>query len=208
MSLFSALSISALRNVRAANHAAEVITENLANAETTRTPDGGPYRRKDVVFESDGGSALVLIGIRRRDDAGWRVGLGDQRRSGRSGTALPARPSRCGSGRLCCLSANQSGGRNGGHDERIARVSGQHRFHERVERHDSAFDRFTAINEAMSLAITSLNSNVAVWRPAKHRAGRFFRQRRAVPASHPCLKAPSSRLNNLVSRRTKQYRVF
>ena len=26
--------------------------ENLANAETTRTPEGGPYRRKDVVFES------------------------------------------------------------------------------------------------------------------------------------------------------------
>ncbi len=27
--------------------------ENLANAETTRTPEGGPYRRKDVVFEED-----------------------------------------------------------------------------------------------------------------------------------------------------------
>jgi flagellar basal-body rod protein FlgC len=26
--------------------------ENLANAETTRTPEGGPYRRKDAVFES------------------------------------------------------------------------------------------------------------------------------------------------------------
>jgi flagellar basal-body rod protein FlgC len=31
---------------------AELLVENLANAETTRTPDGGPYRRKDVVFES------------------------------------------------------------------------------------------------------------------------------------------------------------
>jgi flagellar basal-body rod protein FlgC len=31
---------------------AEVLVENLANAETTRTPEGGPYRRKDVVFES------------------------------------------------------------------------------------------------------------------------------------------------------------
>src|SRR6185312_11135214 len=29
-----------------------LLTENLANAETTRTPEGGPYRRKDVVFES------------------------------------------------------------------------------------------------------------------------------------------------------------
>ena len=31
---------------------AELVTENLANAETTRTPDGGPYRRKDVVFQT------------------------------------------------------------------------------------------------------------------------------------------------------------
>jgi flagellar basal-body rod protein FlgC len=37
---------------------AEVLVENLANSETTRTPEGGPYRRKDVVFASDaaGGS--------------------------------------------------------------------------------------------------------------------------------------------------------
>jgi flagellar basal-body rod protein FlgC len=32
---------------------AELLVENLANADTTRTPDGGPYRRKDVVFQSD-----------------------------------------------------------------------------------------------------------------------------------------------------------
>src|SRR5581483_7475692 len=31
---------------------AEMLVENLANAETTRTPEGGPYRRKDVVFET------------------------------------------------------------------------------------------------------------------------------------------------------------
>ena len=30
----------------------ELLVENLANAETTRTPDGGPYRRKDAVFQS------------------------------------------------------------------------------------------------------------------------------------------------------------
>ncbi|MBF0628254.1 MAG: flagellar basal body rod protein FlgC [Magnetococcales bacterium] len=27
-----------------------IIAENLANAQTTRTPEGGPYRRKDPVF--------------------------------------------------------------------------------------------------------------------------------------------------------------
>jgi flagellar basal-body rod protein FlgC len=32
---------------------AELLVENLANAETTRTPEGGPYRRKDVLFQSE-----------------------------------------------------------------------------------------------------------------------------------------------------------
>jgi flagellar basal-body rod protein FlgC len=31
---------------------AEVVVENLANAETTRTAAGGPYRRRQVVFET------------------------------------------------------------------------------------------------------------------------------------------------------------
>ena len=31
---------------------AELLVENLANADTTRTPEGGPYRRKDVMFQS------------------------------------------------------------------------------------------------------------------------------------------------------------
>ena len=29
-----------------------VIASNLANATTTRTPEGGPYRRRDVLFEA------------------------------------------------------------------------------------------------------------------------------------------------------------
>jgi flagellar basal-body rod protein FlgC len=32
---------------------AAVLVENLANADTTRTPEGGPYRRKDTVFKSE-----------------------------------------------------------------------------------------------------------------------------------------------------------
>jgi flagellar basal-body rod protein FlgC len=29
-----------------------VITGNLANTETTRTPEGGPYRRRDIIFHA------------------------------------------------------------------------------------------------------------------------------------------------------------
>jgi flagellar basal-body rod protein FlgC len=32
---------------------AELLVENLANSETTRTPEGGPYRRKDAVFATE-----------------------------------------------------------------------------------------------------------------------------------------------------------
>src|SRR5664279_5226231 len=51
MSLFSVLSVGA-SGMAAQRARAELLVENLANAETTRTAEGGPYRRKDVVFES------------------------------------------------------------------------------------------------------------------------------------------------------------
>ena len=54
MSLFSALGVSA-SGMDAQRQRAELLVENLANAETTRTPEGGPYRRKDVIFSSDPG---------------------------------------------------------------------------------------------------------------------------------------------------------
>jgi flagellar basal-body rod protein FlgC len=51
MSLFSALSVSA-SGMAAQRMRAELLVQNLANAETTRTAEGGPYRRKDVVFST------------------------------------------------------------------------------------------------------------------------------------------------------------
>ena len=56
MGLFSALSVAA-SGMSAQRLRAQVVTENLANAETTRTAEGGPYRRKDVVFERAGASS-------------------------------------------------------------------------------------------------------------------------------------------------------
>ena len=51
MSLFSSLSVGA-SGMSAQRARAELLVENLANAETTRTPQGGPYRRKDAVFQT------------------------------------------------------------------------------------------------------------------------------------------------------------
>ena len=51
MSLFQAMSVSS-SSLSAERQRIETTVENLANARTTRTPQGGPYRRRDVVFES------------------------------------------------------------------------------------------------------------------------------------------------------------
>jgi len=42
-----------------------VIANNVANAETTQTPDGGPYRRRQVVFRTlmDGLNGVEVAGI-------------------------------------------------------------------------------------------------------------------------------------------------
>ena len=51
MSLLTALDINA-SGLTAQRQRAEVTSTNIANSQTTRTPEGGPYRRKDVVFQS------------------------------------------------------------------------------------------------------------------------------------------------------------
>jgi flagellar basal-body rod protein FlgC len=66
MGLFSTLEISG--SALAAERArAEIVAANMANAETTRTPEGGPFRRKMAVFSGAGTSAfrLLLAGYNR-----------------------------------------------------------------------------------------------------------------------------------------------
>lgn len=49
--LFKAMEISA-SGLRAQRTRVEAISTNLANVNTTRTEEGGPYRRREVVFTS------------------------------------------------------------------------------------------------------------------------------------------------------------
>jgi len=51
MDFFTALEISAA-GLSAQRDRMNVISGNLANMQTTRTPEGGPYRKKSVVFEA------------------------------------------------------------------------------------------------------------------------------------------------------------
>jgi len=54
VNLFGVMDVSGSA-LRAERVRAEVVASNMANSETTRTPDGsGPYQRHHVVFESQG----------------------------------------------------------------------------------------------------------------------------------------------------------
>jgi flagellar basal-body rod protein FlgC len=57
MGLFDAIDISG-SGLSAERLRMDVTAENLANAQTTRGPNGGPYRRKEVVLQTAGGDGF------------------------------------------------------------------------------------------------------------------------------------------------------
>ena len=77
MNLFGMMEVSASA-LGAERVRAEVVTSNLANAESTRTPEGGPYQRREVIFGTQRPSfalSLVSAGAPMQDagSAGVRV---------------------------------------------------------------------------------------------------------------------------------------
>jgi flagellar basal-body rod protein FlgC len=72
MSLIGAISVSASA-LSAQRTRAEVIVENLANSETTRTAEGGPYRRKAVVFGNESVSSFGDLMAEVNSENGVRV---------------------------------------------------------------------------------------------------------------------------------------
>ncbi len=64
MDLFQAMQISA-SGLTAQRIRMNVIAANLANANTTQTPEGGPFRRKDVYFRPVGVGELQGPEVRR-----------------------------------------------------------------------------------------------------------------------------------------------
>lgn len=67
-----AISASALRAERLR---LDVIASNLANANTTRTAEGGPYRRRNVVFVSEALESDFAATIEALAEAGAREGV-------------------------------------------------------------------------------------------------------------------------------------
>ena len=77
MNLFGVMDVSASA-LKAERVRAEVVAANMANSETTRTADGGPYRRQHVVFSaaeqgSFGESMLQAIGQTAAPSGGVEV---------------------------------------------------------------------------------------------------------------------------------------
>lgn len=60
MAFLSSLDISG-SGLTASRVRMDIISENIANADTTKTENGGPYRRKEVVYESAGTSSFQNI---------------------------------------------------------------------------------------------------------------------------------------------------
>jgi flagellar basal-body rod protein FlgC len=66
MNIFSALRISS-SGLSAERLRMDVIANNIANAETTKTSDGGPYRRKIVSFEENLNRSLDKVNGKYED---------------------------------------------------------------------------------------------------------------------------------------------
>jgi flagellar basal-body rod protein FlgC len=47
----------------------DLIANNIANAETTHTAEGGPYQRKDVIFAPQGGNSFLARLLQARRSA-------------------------------------------------------------------------------------------------------------------------------------------
>ncbi|MFP4016018.1 MAG: flagellar basal body rod protein FlgC [Halanaerobiales bacterium] len=60
MNMFSSFNINA-SGMTAQRKRMDIVSTNIANVDTTRTEEGGPYRRKMPVFRERGGQTFVSI---------------------------------------------------------------------------------------------------------------------------------------------------
>lgn len=67
MGMFSAFDINAT-GMTAERYRMDIIAQNVANANTTRTQDGTPYRRKVVVFEEKNSQTPFRTVLRKERD--------------------------------------------------------------------------------------------------------------------------------------------
>jgi flagellar basal-body rod protein FlgC len=75
MNIFGVMDLSGSA-LKAERVRAEVVASNMANAETTRTAEGGPYQRHHVVFEAQGGGSFQESLVNEMNGSGSALGSG------------------------------------------------------------------------------------------------------------------------------------
>ena len=75
MSLFDTLNISA-SGLSAQRTRVDLLAENIANSQTTRTPAGGPYRRRHAVFSSEPEAGSSFASLLQGYRAAFRTPVG------------------------------------------------------------------------------------------------------------------------------------
>lgn len=76
MGMFDALDVSA-SGLTAQRYRMDIISENVANANTTRTENGGIYRRKVVTFEAKGDNGMSFSSVLGRSTMDLSNAVGD-----------------------------------------------------------------------------------------------------------------------------------
>ena len=134
----------------------DVISSNLANAEATSTPEGGPYKRERVVFGPvlrDSLSKLAALsrldrqrrGLRRRRSQGHRPGRG------RPATGLRPDPSRRRRGRLRRLPERRHGHRDDRHALGQPVLRSEHHHRQRRQEHGPAGPGHRPLDRRMTI---------------------------------------------------------
>jgi flagellar basal-body rod protein FlgC len=72
MGMFDVLAISS-SGLRAQRNRLEVVATNLANVHTTRTEEGGPYKKKGIVFSSSDVSGEPFSALLKKKTEGVKV---------------------------------------------------------------------------------------------------------------------------------------
>ena len=91
MSFFDSLNTSATA-LTAQSFRMDIISQNMANIDTTRTAEGGPYKRKTVIFKEIGGDnnsfkSLFLTALSFKTVSIWPI---------TAGSALDFKTTHCG----------------------------------------------------------------------------------------------------------------
>ena len=125
MSMFGGIDASA-SGLTAERLRMDVISNNIANANTTRSVEGGPYHRRYVVFQPrERGKEDFASTLRQKLD----------HQAGNGVRAMKIEEDRCECGRLRRAPERQHRTGNGGYDHGVARLRGECDRHQRREGH-------------------------------------------------------------------------